>query len=180
MKKNLKLVILLGNMVLGVLTLAAHPGKTDANGGHTDKSTGSYHYHGGGALRTPTQSYVSPIKNLSSSNPVEKQPLLPLPLPPKLSDAEIADIDARTVAWLQKRAEAGSATAQYDLAIRYLEGKGVEKDFQKAVVLLQKAAQQEHSQAKKKLAELSLQLEKPSEEALKTDKQKTEPLEKEK
>jgi hypothetical protein len=25
----------------------AHPGKTDKNGGHTDKSTGEYHYHHG-------------------------------------------------------------------------------------------------------------------------------------
>ena len=25
----------------------SHPGRTDANGGHTDRKTGKYHYHGG-------------------------------------------------------------------------------------------------------------------------------------
>lgn len=28
-------------------TAYAHPGRTDANGGHTDHSTGEYHYHHG-------------------------------------------------------------------------------------------------------------------------------------
>lgn len=27
----------------------AHPGRTDANGGHYDRSTGEYHYHNGGS-----------------------------------------------------------------------------------------------------------------------------------
>jgi len=30
-----------------VLTVSAHPGKTDGSGGHTDRSTGEYHYHHG-------------------------------------------------------------------------------------------------------------------------------------
>lgn len=30
-----------------VLTVSAHPGKTDGSGGHTDRSTGDYHYHHG-------------------------------------------------------------------------------------------------------------------------------------
>lgn len=29
------------------LTVSAHPGRTDSNGGHTDNSTGDYHYHHG-------------------------------------------------------------------------------------------------------------------------------------
>ena len=29
------------------LTVFAHPGKTDSTGGHTDHSTGEYHYHHG-------------------------------------------------------------------------------------------------------------------------------------
>ena len=29
------------------LTAYAHPGRTDANGGHYDHSTGEYHYHHG-------------------------------------------------------------------------------------------------------------------------------------
>ena len=30
-----------------------HPGRTDANGGHTDRKTGKYHYHGGSKPRPP-------------------------------------------------------------------------------------------------------------------------------
>ena len=33
-------------LVIGIVSYA-HPGKTDANGGHTDNSTGEYHYHHG-------------------------------------------------------------------------------------------------------------------------------------
>ena len=29
------------------ISVSAHPGKTDANGGHTNRSTGEYHYHHG-------------------------------------------------------------------------------------------------------------------------------------
>ena len=34
-------------MSLAALTVYAHPGRTDANGGHTDHDTGEYHYHHG-------------------------------------------------------------------------------------------------------------------------------------
>ena len=35
-------------LVMALTTMAfAHPGKLDANGGHTDKETGEYHYHKG-------------------------------------------------------------------------------------------------------------------------------------
>ena len=30
-----------------IYTVFAHPGRTDSNGGHTDHSTGEYHYHHG-------------------------------------------------------------------------------------------------------------------------------------
>lgn len=30
-----------------IVTVFAHPGKTDSKGGHTDTSTGEYHYHHG-------------------------------------------------------------------------------------------------------------------------------------
>jgi hypothetical protein len=38
--------------------LFAHSGRTDSNGGHYNRSTGQYHYHGGGYSKpkyTPTQ-----------------------------------------------------------------------------------------------------------------------------
>ena len=34
-------------IILISLTAYAHPGRTDANGGHYDHSTGEYHYHHG-------------------------------------------------------------------------------------------------------------------------------------
>ena len=46
-----KYIILLAAVVLLAASLlvpvSAHPGKTDANGGHTDHETGEYHYHHG-------------------------------------------------------------------------------------------------------------------------------------
>jgi hypothetical protein len=31
--------------------LLSHSGRTDSNGGHYNRSTGSYHYHGGGYIK---------------------------------------------------------------------------------------------------------------------------------
>ena len=33
--------------IFTIFTVFAHPGSTDSNGGHTDHSTGEYHYHHG-------------------------------------------------------------------------------------------------------------------------------------
>lgn len=46
MRKRL-LVFLLAFLLLLHPTVLAHSGKTDANGGHYDRSTGEYHYHHG-------------------------------------------------------------------------------------------------------------------------------------
>lgn len=48
MKKIIAILIFL--FVLGACAFPtlAHSGKTDSNGGHTDSSTGQYHYHCGG------------------------------------------------------------------------------------------------------------------------------------
>ena len=51
MKKHLWIlsILALSALVFGSLTLCvkAHPGRTDGNGGHTNRSTGEYHYHHG-------------------------------------------------------------------------------------------------------------------------------------
>ena len=45
--KRILIPILLFLLLLTVPSASAHPGRTDSNGGHTDSSTGEYHYHHG-------------------------------------------------------------------------------------------------------------------------------------
>lgn len=47
MKKIALICIAFAMVFLLAQDVAAHPGKTDSNGGHTDHSTGEYHYHHG-------------------------------------------------------------------------------------------------------------------------------------
>lgn len=48
MRKRITLIlVLLFAMSLFVVAVFAHPGDTDSNGGHVDRSTGEYHYHHG-------------------------------------------------------------------------------------------------------------------------------------
>lgn len=48
MKKHLWIVCIVAIcLTLFTIVASAHSGKTDSNGGHTDSSTGEYHYHHG-------------------------------------------------------------------------------------------------------------------------------------
>ena len=42
-----------------------HPGRTDANGGHTDRKTGEYHYHGGAKPPASDKATPSTLQNLN-------------------------------------------------------------------------------------------------------------------
>lgn len=81
-----------------------------------------------------------------------------LPAAPATNTARLtpAQIEAqkRAVELLRQRAEAGNASAQYELAMRYLNGKGVEKNPAEARKWLAAAAKQDYVWAKKKLEEL--------------------------
>lgn len=46
-KTNLKFIVALSLIIILSLGIfpSAHPGRTDANGGHYDRATGEYHYH---------------------------------------------------------------------------------------------------------------------------------------
>ena len=45
-----------------------HPGRTDANGGHYNRKTGEYHYHGGGRSRPPVPAALPEIpENLNGA-----------------------------------------------------------------------------------------------------------------
>ena len=48
---------------------------------------------------------------------------------------------------LKRKAEQGDAKAQYDLAIRYVSGSGVGKNYEKAFYWYHKAAKQGHRSA---------------------------------
>lgn len=47
MKRFISFLLTALIMLLVSRTATAHPGRTDSNGGHTDNSTGEYHYHHG-------------------------------------------------------------------------------------------------------------------------------------
>lgn len=68
---------------------------------------------------------------------------------------KLAGADVKLLAFQRKRATDGEASAQFDLGLRYLTGKGVEKSDSEARVWLQKAAAQGHAKAKAKLAEIA-------------------------
>lgn len=46
-KKGLNLTFCIILLFVFLMTASAHPGRTDKNGGHYNRSTGEYHYHSG-------------------------------------------------------------------------------------------------------------------------------------
>jgi uncharacterized protein len=54
----------------------------------------------------------------------------------------------------RKKAEAGDADAQYNLGMKYLDGKGVPRDYTEAVNLLQSAAMQGDARAQFELGRM--------------------------
>ncbi|MEO7676533.1 MAG: SEL1-like repeat protein [Verrucomicrobiota bacterium] len=73
---------------------------------------------------------------------------------PEKTKEQKAEMVRKTVEFQKKRAEAGAPTAQYDLALRYLTGNGVEKDPKLGRKWLETAATNGSNQAVKKLSEL--------------------------
>ena len=68
--------------------------------------------------------------------------------------AKALEADKKAVEMLKTRVKAGSNSAQYELALRYIAGKGVPKDEAEAIRLLRLSAASDHARAVKKLAEL--------------------------
>lgn len=65
MKRALTVILCLILLLILVFPCSAHPGRTDANGGHWNHSTGEYHYHSG----TGTSGSSSNNNRPSSSTP---------------------------------------------------------------------------------------------------------------
>jgi TPR repeat protein len=78
----------------------------------------------------------------------------PRPVDPAKAAAAKAEKDKKTVEFLQKRAEQGSPSAQYDLGVRYLYGDGVDQDYAQGKKLLEDSAKNGNKQAVAKLQEL--------------------------
>ena len=73
---------------------------------------------------------------------------------PQKTEAQKAEADKKLVAYYKARAEKGSESALFELAMRYLAGKGVEKNEKLGMEWLEKAAKNGSTAAGKKLAEL--------------------------
>ena len=106
--------------------------------------------------------------------PTPRSPLPPMPLvqvsrppaastpatPPTPSPAlqgpsfDKAEVEKRVLAFQRQRAQEGSASAQYALGLRYLNGQGVEKDLARARQWLKSAADGGSAEARRKLLEL--------------------------
>jgi TPR repeat protein len=78
----------------------------------------------------------------------------PAPVDPEKEKAKQAEALKKTIEFQKKRAEEGSPSAQYELAMRYLRGDGLEKDVETGRKWLEKSAGKDYSPAKKKLEEL--------------------------
>jgi hypothetical protein len=70
--------------LIPVLSLA-HPGRTDANGGHTDSKTGTYHTHGGSSSTSSGKSFQDTPSGsaVPRPNPAQTIPITPAAPTPK-------------------------------------------------------------------------------------------------
>jgi len=81
----------------------------------------------------------------------------PAARPEKTAEKKKTEQDAvvkRTIEFQTKRAEQGSATAQFDLGKRYLTGDGLEQNLPAARKWFEAAAKQGHAGAATKLEEV--------------------------
>lgn len=90
------------------------------------------------------------------------------PLTPEQAEFQKQERLKRDVEFQQKRAEGGSAMAQYDLGMRYLTGDGVEKDAETGRKWIEASAKQRHSKALRKLEELKKEDEQRKQDAEKS------------
>lgn len=67
-KRIITSIIFIIFVVMSSVTVFAHPGRTDANGGHYDRKTGAYHYHNGGSSGSSSSSSSGSNSSSSSSS----------------------------------------------------------------------------------------------------------------
>ena len=90
MKKYRVFILIL--LLLFTVTCHAHPGRTDKYGGHTDKSTGEYHYHNADGTTTPASKPTEP-----EVQPEQKEPEAVISTVPDNVTTIIVDGDKKPV-----------------------------------------------------------------------------------
>jgi hypothetical protein len=103
------------------------------------------------APRPPPAASIPPV-----IQPLAVSPATARPRPGALAGAafEKAAIEERVLAFQKQRAFEGSASAQYELGLRYLKGDGVVKDVATARIWIKRALDGGSSAARSKLAQL--------------------------
>ncbi len=117
MKKAKLLAVITVLAMLNSTLVYGHSGRTDANGGHYNRSTGEYHYHNGGGSSSTSTS--------SSSTSTTTKITTPAPTPKKINVSvngeqiifdtpPYADNNGRTMVPIAKVAEIFEATTSWD------------------------------------------------------------------
>ncbi|GED67261.1 hypothetical protein BRE01_09630 [Brevibacillus reuszeri] len=121
------LVLMLFLFLVPIQTIDAHPGRTDANGGHTCRTNcekwglqyGQYHYHnGGGGSSTSTRTTSSPAK---TSAPKAQQKAAPV-----IQKKVIVAVDSANVFSAPSADSSVAATLWYGFEIK---DSGMHSDF---------------------------------------------------
>lgn len=103
LKRNILLVIIMAMFILPISLSEAHPGKTDANGGHICKTNcnkwglkdGEYHIHRDGKVIRPNQSKQAPVSQIKKQAvPAGKQvPASTVPVSSATNDLKVYFLD---------------------------------------------------------------------------------------
>jgi hypothetical protein len=74
----------------------------------------------------------------------------------RVKEQKLIEADKKALEFQKQQAARGNANAQYDLGLRYLEGRGLAKDTDEGTKLLRAAAKGGSTLAEKKLSELGI------------------------
>lgn len=99
----------------------------------------------------PSVSATSSVSKATAPQQPQTSAVWYATVPRQKTRAETEEARKKAIEFQKKRAEEGSATAQYDLGMRYLNGDGVERSAEMAKKWIDLAAKQDHTQAKQQL-----------------------------
>ena len=99
----------------------------------------------------PATTGAKPAPTPAPASTAQPQPAVPAVAVREKSPEEKAEALRKTIEFQKARAAEGSSSAQYDLGMRYLNGDGLEKNLELAKKWLQRAADQDNTQAKQQL-----------------------------